>query len=304
MVRTHAITTPYSKAAALDESRLGSYRMIAQLARGGTSAVYLAEHLPTGERVALKVLDPSFARRSEIIEQFLKEHAIASAAPHPGLVEILGADRNATGVPYLIMELLDGRSIAAIVDRDQVAVDAVISVGMQVAAACGALHRAGYIHCDIKPDNVLVLYDRIVNGWPAVKVIDLGIARRIDEPPQDDAMLSGTPAYMPPEQWQGDPTPKSDVYALGCLIYELLVGEQPFHGSLPQIMVQHMDHLPPRPLVRRSTVSPGLDRLVMRMLAKDPAMRPTMAEVEAQLAELAPPAASVDDDTTPDVMAS
>jgi serine/threonine-protein kinase len=294
MARAHSITKPYRSSAEIEESRLGNYRMIAQISRGGTATVYLAEHLLTRERVALKVLDPSYARRQELVDQFLQEHAISCAARHPGLVEIKGAHRCDTGVPYIVMELLDGGSLGAIVDRDQVSIGAVISVGMQIAAAVGAMHRAGYIHCDIKPDNVFVLYDETLNGWPKIKVIDFGVARRIDDPGQDEAMLSGTPAYMPPEQWHAEVSPKADVYALGCLMYELLAGEQPFHGALPQIMVQHLEHLPPRPSQVRSTVPAALDRLVMRMLAKDPAMRPTMAEVEIQLAQLVQPSGACD----------
>ncbi len=283
MPRTHTVTIPQPITRPLEDSRLGAYRIVSQLARGGTAAIYLAEHVVSGNRVALKLLDPSLARHGELVARFLDEHAIASAVRHPGLIEIHAAQLDATGVPYLVMELLDGENLARLVDRDRVAIEAVVSIGMQVAAALAALHRAGYIHCDVKPDNVFVLYDELAEGWPKLKVLDYGVSRRIDGAPLDDGTISGTPAYMPPEQWHGAATPKSDVYALGCLLHELVTGEQPFHGSLPRLMVAHTEQLPARLSTLRSDVPPALDAVVARMLAKDPAMRPAMADVESLL---------------------
>ena len=287
MSRSRNVTTPFSNGSQIDDSRLGSYIMIALLAKGGTASVYLAEHAPTGKRVALKLLDPMYADRQEIVDKFFAEHAISRAVRHPGLLDITVSDRSASGIPYIVMELLDGENLGALAERGQVALDAIFAIGTQIASAVAAMHRNGYIHCDIKPDNVFVLYEQQKDGWPQVKVIDYGVSRKTTDAANDDGTIAGTPMYMPPEQWRGAPVAKSDVYSLGCLLYELCTGDQPFHGTLPQLMLLHSEMLPQRPSTYRSEMSPTLEGLIMRMLSKDPAMRPTMDEVEYTLARLA-----------------
>ena len=266
------------------ESRLGSYAVVAPLARGGTAGVYLAEHVATGERVALKIIDPFYAEHLEVVERMLAERDISARVTHPNLLAIHLADHSAGGVPYLVMEYLDGENLGALADRGLMAADAVISIGAQTANALAALHAAGVVHCDVKPDNVFLLYqcDEIF-----VKVIDYGVARTIDEQRTADGTIAGTPAYMAPEQWRGDPSAKSDVYALACMLYELLVGDQPFHGTLPQLMVAHHDRRPDRISAHRRDITPALDNLIARGLAKDPSLRPTMADFAAALAEIA-----------------
>jgi len=268
------------------DSRLGNYSVIAPLARGGTAAVYLGEHLVTGDRVALKVLDPFFADREEIVERMLGERTISERARHEGLVDILIADRTASGLPYLVMEYLDGENLGTLADRGRIELPAVIAIGAQIAAAVSALHAAGVVHCDIKPENIFVLYELGPRGWPQVKVLDYGVARFVSDGPMTDAAIAGTPCYMPPEQWRGNATIKSDVYALGCLLYELVTGDQPFHGTLPQLMLSHHEQLPERPSVRCSDMPPELERLIVRALAKDPVLRPSMSELEHGLSRL------------------
>ncbi|MFN0251431.1 MAG: serine/threonine-protein kinase [Kofleriaceae bacterium] len=287
MSRSRNVTTPWSTGSKIDDSRLGNYAMLALLAKGGTASVYLAEHMPTGKRVALKLLDPMFASRAEVVERFLAEHAISRAVRHPGLLDINASDTSAAGVPYIVMELLDGENLGALAERGQVAMDAILAIGTQIASAVASMHRNGYIHCDIKPDNVFVLYEQTKDGWPQVKVIDYGVSRKTTDAANNDGTIAGTPVYMSPEQWRGAPTTKSDVYSLGCLLYELCTGEQPFHGTLPQLILLHTGHLPLRPTTHRSEMNSTLEGLVMRMLSKDGAMRPTMDEVEYTLARLA-----------------
>jgi serine/threonine-protein kinase len=282
MLGRHAATLPPALAAKQDNNILGPYRLLSLLASGGTSKIYLAEHVDTQERYALKLLDPSYQRRADMIALFMRERDVANAVVHPGLVAVREVDVNRCGTPFLVMELLDGTSLGRLLERERVSIAAAGSIGEQVAAALTAMHRAGYVHSDIKADNIMVLHDELINGWPRIKVIDYGIARHIDEP-ATEGLIYGTPAYMPPEQWSGMPGPKSDIYALGCLLYELIIGEQPFQGSLPQLLTMHVEHLPQRPSFLRYDVPPALDALVMRMLAKDPAMRPSTFEVETTL---------------------
>jgi serine/threonine-protein kinase len=239
--------------------------------------VFLAAHVQTGERVALKVVDPRFIDHDEVVARLYGERAVSAHARHPGLVHIRAAARNADHVPYLVMEYLEGETLAAIRERGELSVDQITELGAQIASALAALHAAGYVHCDVKPDNVLVLADG------RVKIIDFGVSRRVDEPPQDDASIAGTPAYMAPEQWRGEPSPASDVYALGCMLFELLTGETPFDGSLPKLMWAHLESRPARPSWLRAGIGAELERVVLRALAKDSEDRPTMVELAQQL---------------------
>ena len=264
--------------------RFGELEVLTPLARGGMGGVYLAAHRETGEQVALKVLDPQFAAYPEIVERLFAEHTVASSVEHPGLVEIRGARRTDDGVPYLVMEYLDGETLGAIHDRGTLELSTIIAITAQVAAALAALHAAGFVHCDVKHDNVFVLDDTVA-GWPRVKVIDFGVSRAVDEPPLPDAAIAGTPWCMAPEQWSGAPTTKSDVYALGCMLYDLTTGAPPFDGSLPELMIAHLEKRPARPSWLRA-MPIELERIILRALAKDPEARPTMQDIALALTEL------------------
>ncbi len=267
--------------------RFGSYELIAPLATGGMGGVYLASHVTSGERVALKVLDPLFANHAEVVSRLYSERTISVRATHPGLVHIRDAARTSDGVPYLVMEYLDGRTLASIVKEGAMEVTTIVGLAAQIAAALAALHEAGVIHCDVKPENLFVLSDRAWGTLPQVKVIDFGVSRRVDEPATEDASIAGTPAYMAPEQWKGRPVPASDVYALGCVLYELVTGETPFDGSLPQLMLAHLEQRPARPTWLRSGLPIELERIILRALAKDASLRPTMRQLADELGDLA-----------------
>jgi len=266
-------------------SRFPGYELIAPLARGGMGGVYLAADDQTGERVALKVLDPQFASNEEVVERLLAEHALASRTDHPGVVEIRSAGWTTDHAPYLVMEYLEGETLGAIADRGPLEMSTTLAICAQAAAALAALHAAGVIHCDVKHDNLFVL-DRRVRGVPRVKVIDFGVSRAADERPRPDPSVAGTPWCIAPEQWRGTPTTASDVYALGCLLYDLTTGNPPFDGPLPELIAAHLERRPARPSwVRRMPI--GLERLILRSLAKDPAHRPAMRDVAVELAALA-----------------
>jgi serine/threonine-protein kinase len=260
--------------------QFGDHAVLAPLARGGMGGVYMACHVSSGARVALKVLDPQFANHPEIVGRLYGEHAIASRIRHPNVLDIRGAARTAENVPYLVMEYLDGENLGDIAEQTTLSIDRIISIGAQVASAVAALHDAGVVHCDIKPDNIFVLA-----GSDQVKVIDFGVSRLTSDPPTDDGAIAGTPWCMAPEQWDGAPVPASDVYALGCTLYELVTGTQPFTGSLPELMLAHLEQRPARPSWLRP-MPIALERLILRSLAKDPAQRPTMHELAYELATL------------------
>ena len=208
------------------------------------------------------------------------------------MVRVLDVGRD-EGLPYLVMELLDGENLGGLIERGPLALGAVLAIGAQVADAVAAIHEAGLVHCDLKPDNLMLLYQVGLAGWPAAKVVDFGVAREVGSVIDE---IAGTPNYMAPEQWAGHVEPRTDVYGLGCTLFELLTGTPPFEGTLHEVKVAHCDHLPPAPSTRRA-MPPVLDRLIVRMLAKDARLRPRMAEVARVLTELAfevPPGARVE----------
>jgi serine/threonine-protein kinase len=287
------VTAPLGRIVALSRAEVqprtnfDHYEVQAELARGGTAGVYLARDTRTGEQVALKMLAPHLAEHQDLVARLFNEHGVSARARHPGLLNIRGAFVSSDGIPYLVMEYLDGENLGALAARGTVELGAIVGLGAQIAAAVAALHETGVIHCDVKASNVLVLYQAGLAGWPRIKVIDFGISQWIDQPPAEDGTITGTPSCMPPEQWNGSPVPKSDVYAFGCLLYELITGSAPFSGTLPQLMLAHTNTRPARPSWFRSGTPMELERLVMRALAKDPGMRPAMRELGHELADLA-----------------
>jgi serine/threonine-protein kinase len=265
-------------------SPFDGYEVISPIAHGGMGGVYLAAHVRTGERVALKILDPAFADHAEIVERLVGEHALASRTDHPGVVDIRAAAWTRDRVPYLVMEYLEGETLGAIADRGPIELASIIAVCAQAAAALAALHAVGVIHCDVKHDNLFVMNHQ-VGGWPRVKVIDFGVSHAVDEAVRAEPSVAGTPWCIAPEQWRGRPIPASDVYALGCLLYDLTTGGPPFDGSLSELITAHLERRPTRPTWVRA-MPMALERLILRSLAKDPAHRPAMRDVAIELAAL------------------
>ncbi len=285
----------------LPSGRLGKYRLLGLLGRGGMGAVFEAEDPVLGRRVALKVMLPEVAAADpRARDRFVREAQTQAKVEHDHVVPIfeVGEER---GVPYLTMPLLKGITLAsALVANPRPPLRAVLRIARQAAEGLAAAHAAGLVHRDIKPGNIWLEDPRM-----RVKVLDFGLARRsgpdADESPApwsapptvvaSDALTAvgtvvGTPYYMSPEQARGDALdPRSDVFSLGIVLYEMTTGRSPFPGASTRDVLRELAATdPPPPLALVPDLPPALSALVVRMLAKDPADRPpTAAEVAAEL---------------------
>jgi eukaryotic-like serine/threonine-protein kinase len=262
----------------------GRYRIMRKLGAGGMADVYLAEDQELGRRVAIKILNGRHANDDQFIERFRREAKNAAALNHPNIVSIY--DRGeAEDTYYIAMEFLDGRSLKElIVGRGAAPINVAIEYARQILSALRFAHRHGIVHRDIKPHNVLV------DGDGRVKVTDFGIARAGTSQMTETGSIVGTAQYLSPEQARGgEIDPRSDLYSLGVVLYELLTGKTPFDGETPvEIAMKHLSAVPKAPSKLRPDVPPELDKVVLRALAKNPDDRYQSAdEMEADLERVA-----------------
>jgi predicted Ser/Thr protein kinase len=262
----------------------GRYLLGDVIGRGGMGVVYRATDRVLKRTVAVKVLSPALAAQdSTHVLRFEREARAAAALSSPAVVRVFdaGADDDAR---FIVMEYVPGRSLSAIVrDRGPLEPHVAASIGADVAAALAAAHARGIVHRDVKPSNVIVTDDG------AAKVLDFGLARTLDATAVTrTATVLGSAAYMSPEQVEGQPAEaRSDIYSLGCLLYEMLTGRPPFTAeAVAAILNQHVSAHAPPPSQTNRQVPRALDALVMQMLEKAPAARPTSAaDVRARLCE-------------------
>ena len=274
-------------------TQLGNYTLVRWLAAGGMGLVYEAVHCHLGRRVAIKLLRERFLDSPELVRRFLGEAVVAANIGHPGVVSVHDYGQTQNGAAYLVMEFLDGETLAQRCRRSPLPISQVLRVGAEVAAAMAAVHEFGIVHRDLKPDNVILARDPSGASPFVVKVLDFGIARvprSLGSEATDEGRMIGTPTYMSPEQIAGrdDLDHRSDVYALGCLLYYLLAGHPPFSGNVPAVLEAHRLRAP-RPLRETNPHVPAaLEELVAAMLAKRPEERPRdMRQVEATLRDIA-----------------
>ncbi|MFD8637002.1 protein kinase [Streptomyces sp. NPDC059533] len=255
----------------------GRYRLEELLGAGGMGQVWRGTDQRLHRQVAVKVL----ARPGDrVLTTRLLAEARAAAAfsdPHVVAVHDVG-EGQLGGVPsvFLVMELVDGRPLSEVLHEGPLPVDDVVRWGEQICQALEAAHRAGVVHRDVKPSNVLI------TGTGRMKLCDFGIARRAvaTQGLTATGAAIGTPGYMAPEQIRGDTVgPATDLYALGCLLYELLTGLPPFTGEALSVLSRHLERTPISVRERRPEVPVALDRLVGQLLAKDPGQRPVSAAV-------------------------
>ncbi|MGZ4339062.1 MAG: Stk1 family PASTA domain-containing Ser/Thr kinase [Gaiellaceae bacterium] len=255
-----------------------------KLGSGGMADVYLAEDQELGRRVALKLLDDRHASDEQFVERFRREAQSAAGLNHPSIVSIF--DRGyAEGTYYIAMEYLDGRTLKELlVKNGPTPVPIAIDYARQILGALAFAHRNGIVHRDIKPHNI------VVGGDGRLKVTDFGIARSGASQMTEAGSIVGTAQYLSPEQARGAPVdPRSDLYSLGIVLYEMLTGKVPFSGDTPvEIAMKHLSQVPEPPSELRADIPHDLDAVVMRALAKDPEQRYSSAEeMDADLARVA-----------------
>jgi tRNA A-37 threonylcarbamoyl transferase component Bud32 len=280
------------------------YEVRDKLGHGGYGIVYAARDTELGRDVALKILRPEYVAKPQVVQRFLQEARAVAKIVHPGIVTVYecghveGTNTPSDGSVFIAMELLAGVSLASRLDQADgkpLDIETVIELGTQMAAALEAAHRKGIVHRDLKPDNVFLVPDNSVDGGERVKILDFGVAKLADHEvgrvtTVTDAnatgvhthsmMMLGTPRYMSPEQCKSSARVdhRSDIYSLGCILYEMLVGKSPYEGDAGELIAKHQLAPIPRPRASRPELSAYLDVLISAMLAKDPADRPASME--------------------------
>jgi eukaryotic-like serine/threonine-protein kinase len=275
---------------------IGNYLVTQKLGEGGMGAVYLAEHPSIGKKVALKVLHSEFSTNQEIAARFFNEAKAVNDIGHPNIVDIVDfgiiqAGPHREQLVYFIMEYLGGLTLSQLIRTEApLPPERALGVALQVADALAASHKCGIVHRDLKPDNIILMQRGRERDF--VKLLDFGIAKLTNEQPGSrrtrTGIVMGTPAYMSPEQCEGrgNIDHRTDIYALGIVLYEMLTGRVPFVGEgYGEILVQHLTQ-PPMPPSQYRMMNPHVEAVVMKALEKRVDLRyPTMDEMMHAMAD-------------------
>lgn len=260
--------------------KLGNYRLLSILGQGGMGAVFLAKHEVTRRSVAIKISLPDYLHVGSISSHFYIEAQAVSAVDHPNVVATHYVGYEQDDTIYIVMERLHGQCLKSVLDRkNRLSMDDALIVVRQLAEALVAVHGAGIVHRDIKPDNIIIA--RVLGKGEQVKLIDFGIAkmhrasRDIGHVTACDRLL-GTPTYMSPEQCNDPSTVdiRSDLYSLGCIWFEMLCGRPPFQRrGIGSLLGAHVFKTPPRPRAINSSIPAAIERIILKLLSKQPEAR-------------------------------
>jgi eukaryotic-like serine/threonine-protein kinase len=247
------------------------YKILEPAGHGGMADVYLARDLMLERRVAVKILKHDFSVDESFQSSFLFEARAAANLAHTNIVTIYDFGFE-SGQPYIVMEYIDGVDFKSLIqERGKIPQAEALPLIIQACAGIGYAHRAGLIHCDIKPHNLIITPDR------RLKITDFGIARALStiNPGEVSEIVWGSPLYFSPEQASGlAPSPASDVYSLGVVLYESLTGQTPFYSSDPSELARmHREQPPTTPRTLVPEIMPSLEKIMLKVLSKDPSAR-------------------------------
>jgi serine/threonine protein kinase len=277
---------------------LNNYEIKAEIGHGGMGTVYLAEHSFMGRKAAVKILKDSYLADESIVARFMNEARAANAIHHPNIIDIIDVGRLPDGRPYLMMEFLEGETLATRLSQGPLALTDTLQIIRQAAFALKATHDVGIVHRDLKPENIFLCPERDGASDVRVKVLDFGIAKLCGEfggdTVQTTGAILGTPLYMSPEQCRsgaGSPIDhRTDIYALGAIGYEMLTGRAPFTSDVAiDIMLMHVTQKPANPRALNPAIPDKLAAVVLRALEKNPDARyASMTELQNALDEALP----------------
>lgn len=247
------------------------YQLEDRLGTGGMAVVYQAHDLMLERTVAIKLLRADFSRDADFRERFRQEAKAAANLSHPNIVTVHDFGLDADQL-FIVQEFVPGTNIKTILQRNgSFAIEEALALMVQACAGIGYAHRAGLVHCDVKPQNMLVTPDK------RLKVVDFGIARALASilPDEKSDVVWGSPQYFSPEQAAGAaPSPASDVYSLGVVLYEMLTGQLPFAASTPEELARlHREMPPPSPRKLNLAIPLTLEQILLKVLSKEPSAR-------------------------------
>ena len=252
---------------------IGNYRILNKIGTGGMGAVYLAEHPLIGKRVALKVIHRELANNRDVVSRFFQEARAVNKIGNEHIVEIHDFGVTPEGDHFFIMEYLQGKTLASTLSREgAMPIVRSLHIGGQIANALAAAHAAGIVHRDLKPDNIMLLSR--LGDQDFVKVLDFGLAKVFSAATAVKTaagVLLGTPQYMSPEacESKGDVDHRTDIYALGVLMFQMMTGVLPFDGeSMGEVLVKQVTVLPPAPRALNPAIPPSVEQILLRCLAK------------------------------------
>jgi tRNA A-37 threonylcarbamoyl transferase component Bud32 len=258
-----------------------------KLGEGGMGAVYLAHQRSMSRSVAVKTLRKELVDSDEFVDRFMREVQVATALSHPHIVTVLDFGQDTDGTLFLVMELLEGEELTQRLARAPMSPQEALRIAIQIASALEAAHGMSIVHRDLKPDNVFML--KMPGGGTFAKVLDFGIAKVLDSESKvtKTGMIFGTPEYMSPEQCKGVGVDhRSDFYALGCMLFEMLGGRTPFRADTPMaLLLAHVSSAAPRPSSFGVAIDPNVEDFVMRLLSKEADDRPPSATVVREILE-------------------
>ena len=274
---------------------VGSYRVIKPLGKGGMGAVYMAEHPVIGSKVAIKFLHPQYATDKKIVDRFFNEARAVNVIGHDNILKILDLNVTEDNRHYFIMEFLNGRALQDLVKPDApMPFETASVILLQTCEALQAAHDHQIIHRDLKPDNVYLIAHKGRKNF--VKVVDFGIAKLTDGDGNSTGktqtgMVMGTPAYMSPEQAGGMTTridARSDIYSLGCMMFQMATGKLPFPGSsFGEVLIGHLQLPPPNPRELCADITEAYEGIILKCLEKQQENRfQTMKELHDAIAAL------------------